>query len=214
MRFFSIEFGLFLAPELRWWGRRPPSPPRRCSSPSPPSSSSSSSSSSLTRSKKSPSSSCWRAGSVLLSLCHCFVFKTFLKLAAVLAILDSWQNQCWLQFLEVQVLALLDSRFFRFVFPCFPSFYLAIVDGIPIEQIGNLKIRKICRNRHKFKNILLATFFFFFSKDIWLERHVDESCTTNPDNSSSNSSQLENSQILLSAQTNVIHALAADEEWR
>ena len=70
------------SPELRWWGQPPPSPPR-WSSLSPPSSSSSSfSSSSLTSSKtsmKSPSSSrCWRAVSVLLSLCH-FVFKLSLN---------------------------------------------------------------------------------------------------------------------------------------
>ena len=70
--------------------------------------------------------------------CHFghFVFKTLFK-NCLLAIAASWQNQWWLKFLEIPVLALLaEVGIARFVFPCF---YLAIVDGIPIEQIGNLK---------------------------------------------------------------------------
>ena len=103
------------SPELRWWGQPPPSPPR-WSSLSPPSSSSSSfSSSSLTSSKtsmKSPSSSrCWRAGSVLLSLCH-FVFKLSLNCLLCLLFASAAKPVFVLEFLEIPVRAFFLDRSF------------------------------------------------------------------------------------------------------
>ena len=163
------------SPELRWWGQPPPSPPR-WSSLSPPSCSSSSSS--LTSSKilmKSPSfSCCWRAGSVLLSLCH-FVFK--LSLNCLLALRVSCKTSVRARISRNSCQGLFSRQKFccaRFVFPSFPRLYLAIVGGIPIEQIGNLKNKK----GHKMiTNSEKSGLVISFSKDNWLHRHVDESCT-------------------------------------
>ena len=79
-----------------------------------------------------------------------------LSLNCLLAIAASWQNQCWLKFLEIPVLVLFDRSSARFVFPCF---YLAIVDGIPIEQIGNLKNEEDL-NHHRFGQIPSCHFLF------------------------------------------------------